>query len=233
MSQLENTQSVVLQQADGKKIYLDLNVSTDTTAIWSFWLAMIIALILGTSATIIAVWYGRKSFNLTKQSFDAVIRQIESSEIINLETNRLLINSQNELKIKEQKIIHNNNELLLIMDLVADIYSISYELINERILVNSKHISIQKVDSTQCCVLKLVSVISKFLVFIGFENSLDKELRDELLKFQQLAWYVYTELLESFQEKKELKEEKMSEFLKEFHYLQKRIDSFIILKKAA
>ena len=35
LSQLENTQTVVLQQEDGKKIYLDLNVSTDTTAIES------------------------------------------------------------------------------------------------------------------------------------------------------------------------------------------------------
>ena len=65
-----------------KKMELNLTHSTDTTAIWSFIIAMIVALILGISATVIAIWYGRKSFDLTKQSFDALVKQIESSEKI-------------------------------------------------------------------------------------------------------------------------------------------------------
>ncbi len=54
--QQENTQAVILQQPNRQKVYLDLNHSTDTTAIWSFVIAMIVALILGISATIIAIW---------------------------------------------------------------------------------------------------------------------------------------------------------------------------------
>ena len=38
-----------------QKIPLDLSHSTDTTAIWSFVIAMVIAFILGISATIVAI----------------------------------------------------------------------------------------------------------------------------------------------------------------------------------
>ena len=96
--QQENTQAVILQQPNRQKVYLDLNHSTDTTAIWSFVIAMIVALILGISATIIAIWYGRKSFDLTKQSFEAVIKQIRSSEDLMASSNRELIESQENLK---------------------------------------------------------------------------------------------------------------------------------------
>ncbi len=77
---VEQKQAVVLEQPKDQKVYLDVQHSTDTTAIWSFIIAMIVALILGISATVIAIWYGRKSFDLTKQSFDSLVKQIESSE---------------------------------------------------------------------------------------------------------------------------------------------------------
>lgn len=68
--QEQQTQTMVLQQPKDQKVYLDVQHSTDTTAIWSFIIAMVVAFILGISATVIAIWYGRKSFDLTKQSFD-------------------------------------------------------------------------------------------------------------------------------------------------------------------
>ena len=74
-----------------KKMELNLTHSTDTTAIWSFIIAMIVAIILGISATFIAIWYGRKSFDLTKQSVDALVKQIESSEKIIQDSNQSLI----------------------------------------------------------------------------------------------------------------------------------------------
>ncbi|MEB6680956.1 hypothetical protein [Acinetobacter lwoffii] len=77
---LVQTASVV--ENPSRKMELDLNHSTDTTAIWSFIIAMVITFILGVSATIIAIWYSRKSFDLTKQSFDALILQIQSAEKI-------------------------------------------------------------------------------------------------------------------------------------------------------
>ncbi|WP_213033007.1 hypothetical protein [Acinetobacter sp. ANC 4648] len=50
-----NVQSVVLQQSNREKVNLDLNISsTDTTAIWSFGVAMIIAIALGGLATWLA-----------------------------------------------------------------------------------------------------------------------------------------------------------------------------------
>ena len=59
LAQQENNQAMILQQPNGQKVYLDLQHSTDTTAIWSFVAAMI-------ASIVIAIWYGRKSFKLTK-----------------------------------------------------------------------------------------------------------------------------------------------------------------------
>lgn len=71
----------IIAKTNQQKIPWDLNVtSTDTTAIWSFIVAMVIAIALGGLATFLAYWYGKRSFDLTKQSFDAVIAQIKSSE---------------------------------------------------------------------------------------------------------------------------------------------------------
>ena len=81
LAQQENNQAMILQQPNGQKVYLDLQHSTDTTAIWSFVAAMI-------ASIVIAIWYGRKSFKLTKQSFDTVIKQ-----------NNLLIQLSSKLKV--------------------------------------------------------------------------------------------------------------------------------------
>ncbi|MDA1254265.1 MAG: hypothetical protein O2928_07205, partial [Proteobacteria bacterium] len=75
-----NVQTLVAYESNQTKVPLDLNISsTDTTAISSFAISMVIAVILGGLATWLAFWYGKKSFDLTKQSFDAVIAQINSS----------------------------------------------------------------------------------------------------------------------------------------------------------
>ncbi|MDP1316737.1 hypothetical protein [Acinetobacter lwoffii] len=99
--QEQQTQTMVLQQPKDQKVYLDVQHSTDTTAIWSFIIAMVVAFILGISATVIAIWYGRKSFDLTKQSFDAVIAQIKGSEKSALDINKKLFEQQKELQKQE------------------------------------------------------------------------------------------------------------------------------------
>ncbi|WP_213033031.1 hypothetical protein [Acinetobacter terrae] len=92
----------IIAETNQQKIPLDLNVtSTDTTAISSFALSVIIALILGGFATWLAYWYGRKSFDLTKQSFEAVIKQIESSERTSLDLNTKLFDQQQMLQSNE------------------------------------------------------------------------------------------------------------------------------------
>jgi len=58
-----------------QKIPLDIQHSTDTTAIWSFALSVFIALILGSLATWLAYWFGVRSFVLTKRSFDVVLNK--------------------------------------------------------------------------------------------------------------------------------------------------------------
>lgn len=102
--QQSNVQTIVLQQP--AKTQMELNASTDKTAISSFAFSVVIALLLGGLATWLAYWYGRKSFDLTKQSFDAVINQIESSERIMLDSNKELIKAQNDMMIKNQKIAY-------------------------------------------------------------------------------------------------------------------------------
>lgn len=106
-----------------KKMELNLTHSTDTTAIWSFIIAMIVAIILGISATFIAIWYGRKSFDLTKQSFDALVKQIESSEKIIQDSNQSLIASQAELKKYELEYLHRVEETNKLRNIVADYLS--------------------------------------------------------------------------------------------------------------
>ncbi|MFN4366592.1 MAG: hypothetical protein ACK4GA_03010 [Acinetobacter sp.] len=91
-------QTTSMVENPNKKMELNLTHSTDTTAISSFALSVIIALILGSLATWLAYWYGRKSFDLTKQSFDSLIEQIKSSEKITLTTNQELIKSQESQK---------------------------------------------------------------------------------------------------------------------------------------
>lgn len=119
MAEQENTQAVVLLQPNGQKVYLDLNHSTDTTAIWSFVIAMIVALILGISATIIAIWYGRKSFKLTEMSFKVVSEDIKQAAETNRQTTKTLIESQENLKDKELKVLRKQN----IEDKFSDVIS--------------------------------------------------------------------------------------------------------------
>ena len=83
------------------------------TAISSFALSVVIALALGGLATWLAYWYGRKSFDLTKQSFDAVIAQIQSSERITLQSNENLFLEQQRIekikKVLEERLIQKTN----------------------------------------------------------------------------------------------------------------------------
>lgn len=120
---VEEKQAVVLEQPKDQKVYLDLQHSTDTTAIWSFAIAMVIAFILGISATIIAIWYGRKSFDLTKQSFDSLVKQIESSEKITVASNNGLAQSQADSKLTELRFLYKSSEIQNLRKMIADYFA--------------------------------------------------------------------------------------------------------------
>ncbi|MGQ8975031.1 hypothetical protein [Acinetobacter schindleri] len=120
---IEGKQALVLEQPKDQKVYLDLQHSTDTTAIWSFAIAMVIAFILGISATIIAIWYGRKSFDLTKQSFDSLVKQIESSEKITVASNNGLAQSQADSKLTELRFLYKSSEIQNLRKMIADYFA--------------------------------------------------------------------------------------------------------------
>jgi hypothetical protein len=99
--QTQQPKAIVLQQPNGEKVYFDIQHSTDTTAIWSFLIAMVVAFILGISATIIAIWYGRKSFQLTEMSFKTVVEEIKASQQSALDLNNKLFEQQRYLQVYE------------------------------------------------------------------------------------------------------------------------------------
>ncbi|NIE95643.1 hypothetical protein F3J02_03955 [Acinetobacter sp. Tr-809] len=78
-----------------------LEHSTDTTAMKSFDNAAIIGIGIALFATWFAWWCAKKSFDLTKLSFDSLIQQIKDSTQSTIDTNIALIQSQEILKDKE------------------------------------------------------------------------------------------------------------------------------------
>lgn len=141
--QQPSVQTIVLQQP--AQTHMELNASTDKTAISSFALSVVIALALGGLATWLAYWYGRKSFDLTKQSFDAVIAQIQSSERITLQSNENLFLEQQRIeKIKktlEEHLIQKNklkqniaSVIIFSEGLNIDIWKINDDFFNENII---------------------------------------------------------------------------------------------------
>lgn len=141
--QQPSVQTIVLQQP--AQTHMELNASTDKTAISSFALSVVIALALGGLATWLAYWYGRKSFDLTKQSFDAVIAQIQSSERITLQSNENLFLEQQRIeKIKktlEEHLIQKNklkqniaSVIIFSEGLNIDIWKINDDCFNENII---------------------------------------------------------------------------------------------------
>lgn len=104
---VEEKQAVVLEQPKDQKVYLDVQHSTDTTAIWSFVIAMVVAFILGISATIIAIWYGRKSFQLTEMSFKVVSEDIKQAAKTHRLVNTQILASQETNREREIKLAFN------------------------------------------------------------------------------------------------------------------------------
>lgn len=95
---IDTTGQKVLQ-TKGNTYYLEH--STDTTAIKSFDNATIIGVVFALCATWFAWWCAKKSFEITKLSFDSLIQEIketaENTKVSNLE----LIRSQENIKRQE------------------------------------------------------------------------------------------------------------------------------------
>ena len=140
--QQPSVQTIVLQQP--AKTPMELNASTDKTAISSFALSVVIALALGGLATWLAYWYGRKSFDLTKQSFDVVLEQIISSRqdaerlhkitmeqiYANIESNKETSKNQLEIMFKDLHLKRTLN----IFESLQNEFSTFFSLLDDEIL---------------------------------------------------------------------------------------------------
>ena len=211
MSQLENTQTVVLQQADGKKIYLDLNVSTDTTAIESFKQASLvsekafekstdisnasfdyatgIAVFLALCATALAYWFGARSFKLTEMSFKTVSDDIKQAAESHSQTTLNLIENQEKLKLIDinEKRIHDVRTDLFILE--NDIEEIKYILQfstafpTREICSDDEKILFEKLNNLRKTVIKLNHLIKSY----NFE-SIEKDVEIFILTVNTLIF---------------------------------------------
>lgn len=105
--QQENIKTIIIQQP--AKTHMDLNASTDKTAIGSFGFSVLIAVVLGGLATWYAYWCAKKSFQLTEMSFRLVVEEIKSSQQVAMDLNKQLFEQQQkildiELKEKNKQI---------------------------------------------------------------------------------------------------------------------------------
>lgn len=150
---LVQTASVV--ENSNRKMELNLNHSTDTTAISSFEqsakvavssfdYATGVAVFLALCATGLAYWFGVRSFVLTKRSFDVVLEQITSSRIeaennskITIEQIHASIESNKELSKNQLEIIFKDmhfKRTLSIFENLRNEFSTFFSLLDDEIL---------------------------------------------------------------------------------------------------
>lgn len=172
--QQPNVQTIVLQQP--ARTHIELNASTDKTAISSFALSVVIALLLSGLATWLAYWYGRKSFKLTEMSFKTVIQQIQASEQSALSLNSKLFEQQLMLqnRLKELEIQKN---IIDRFRCVAETFIINVELFLSSVTL--LHLSHEQFKFSE-----QVAIGSyEYEVFIGINKKFDQlfESRSKLL----------------------------------------------------
>lgn len=242
MSETENTKAVILTQADDQKIFLDLNVSTDTTAIKSFEkgaelsiasfdYATGIAVFLALCATGLAYWYGKKSFRLTEMSFKTVMEQIKSSEKLMLESNKQLIKEQNLILISQLKISNKFKELSDFREFVANYYYWGMKVNNESIsniheyyLLNCDDKRIKLKESVRIRVDELNALISKLMVYLDYEKEKHNLVRNNLFKVMKTSFDVYASIGTNFENSKQ----KINIFGESFGLTQGNLNTLII-----
>lgn len=176
---------------------MDLQHSTDTTAIWSFVIAMMIAFILGILARIIAIWYGRKSFKLTEMSFKTVIQQIQASEQSALDLNKRLFEQQLELKNRSNQ-FEMQKMIIERFRHAAEKFTIDAELFLSSVVL--LHLSHEQFEFPE----KMEIIRSyEYEVFIRINNKFDNlfESRSKLLfAALEMEVYIYDEIDQAISE---------------------------------
>lgn len=233
--QQPSVQTIVLKQP--AQTHMELNASTDKTAISSFALSVVIALALGGLATWLAYWYGRKSFDLTKQSFDAVIAQIKSSEIIALDINEKLFEQQKELQNKDLIFRDNQSWKKRVLDKAESFLSSRFDfiLMYGEFLSDNKYGSHQSKDfenKEKIIYLEktLKEILSKnHILILNLKNGEPRKKIESLNTiFMHLGWACQTQMLHLIEHNKLVCDQKaierISDFIVKHQYLE--IDEF-------
>lgn len=187
--QQENNQAMILQQPNKQKVYLDLNHSTDTTAIWSFVAAMI-------ASIVIAIWYGRKSFVLTELSFKVVSEDIRQAAKTNSDIAISMMENQitiTELQIRSkekseelERIITRGGEIIVLQNkLIIELYKLA--TLGDEIFKKDIEIIVSRLNELNN------EILSEYHLFLLLMSTDSKEYsRIKILGdlFLQIAWEV-------------------------------------------
>ncbi|MGN0936350.1 hypothetical protein [Acinetobacter amyesii] len=166
--QQQNVQTLVIQQP--AKTHMELNASTDKTAISSFALSVIVALILGGLATWLAYWYGRKSFQLTDMSFKTVVEEIKASQQSALDINAKLFEQQSILQSNELHYSYKVKELEKLRKIVAEYLSCLIDF-NISITMNIKELDREElIKEVVKYNLRVANYHQQIELFLDFEN---------------------------------------------------------------
>ena len=192
--QQSNVQTIVLQQP--AKTQMELNASTDKTAISSFALSVVIALLLGGLATWLAYWYGRKSFVLTELSFKVVSEDIRQAAKTNSDIAISMMENQitiTELQIRSkekseelERIITRGGEIIVLQNkLIIELYKLA--TLGDEIFKKDIEIIVSRLNELNN------EILSEYHLFLLLMSTDSKEYsRIKILGdlFLQIAWEV-------------------------------------------
>lgn len=135
---MSNTTEKIQQTVENTRYVF---ASTDVTAIYSFVIAAMIGVIVALLGVFLAWWYGKKSFDLTTQSFNTTIKQIDASIDSARNNTELAINSakdsyERQLQLKRKELIFQSRQIWL--NDLRDTSVLYLECINKQVIFFKK-----------------------------------------------------------------------------------------------
>ena len=204
-----NVQAIVLQHPKEQKIYLDLAHSTDWVVAASIFISALISFL----------------------GFIATIYIVSKSTQQNIESNKILIESQNELKVRELKISNSFNELSKFREIVSEYYYWALKVNDESVASIHAYYNLNLTDKqkqetqevVRVKVSELNALIAKLMIHLDYDKELHNTVRIELFKVQKFAFDLYASIGTDFQNS----EIKLNEFAGAFGYTQGVLNTLI------
>ena len=204
-----NVQAIVLQHPKEQKIYLDLAHSTDWVVAASIFISALISFL----------------------GFIATIYIVSKSTQQNIESNKILIESQNELKVRELKISNSFNELSKFREIVSEYYYWALKVNDESVASIHVYYNLNLTDKqkqetqevVRVKVSELNALIAKLMIHLDYDKELHNTVRIELFKVQKFAFDLYASIGTDFQNS----EIKLNEFAGAFGYTQGVLNTLI------